>query len=93
MSIALPKETQKEKVHPWGERQLRSTWKTSIPRKKRKQPFCSFGELFGKGKLVPRMPTTSLPGEENEPRLIRKTSTLVSKMKTNSSQRDNQPVE
>ena len=35
MSIVPPKGTQKEKVRPWGERQLISTWKTSIPRKKK----------------------------------------------------------
>ena len=61
--------------------------------KKGKQPFCSFGGLFGKGNLVPRRPSTSLLGEENQPRLIRKTSTLVTKMMRNSLQRDNQPVE
>ena len=41
-----------------------------------------------KRKFVPRGPTISLSGEENQPRLIRKTSTLVTKMKGNSSQTD-----
>ena len=36
----------------------------------------------------PRRPTTSLPGEENQPRLIRETSTLVTEIKRNSSQRE-----
>ena len=39
----------------------------------------------------PRRPTTSLPGEENQPRLIRETSTLVTEIKRNSSQRE-QPL-
>jgi len=59
-----------------------------IPERNKMQPFSSFRELLKTGNLVSRRPTTSLPGEENQPRLIHKTSTLVTKMKRNSSQRD-----
>ena len=54
------------------------------PERNKMQPFCSFRELLKTGNLVPRRATTSLSGEVNEPRLIRKTTNLVTKMKRNS---------
>ena len=56
----------------------------AIPERNKKQPFCSFRELLKPGNLVPRRTTTSLSGEENQPRVIHKISTLVAKMKGNS---------
>ena len=55
-----------------------------IPERNKMQPFCSFSDLLKTGNLVPRMATTSLSGEENQPRLIHETSILVTKMKGNS---------
>lgn len=60
----------------------------SSSRGEKKQPFCSFSELFETGNLVPGRPITSLSRRKIQPRRIRKTSTLVTKMKGNSCQRD-----
>ena len=83
MSTPLPEETKKKSLS-LGRKTVRLLMEDVIPERNKMQPFCSFSDLLKTGNLVPRMATTSLSGEENQPRLIHETSILVTKMKGNS---------
>ena len=86
VSTPLPKEAKRNFV-PREKHSSDPNGRCHHPEEERNTLFVRSASSLKEGSFL-RRPTTSLPGEENQPCLIRETSTLVTEMKRNSSQRD-----